>query len=767
MAKERIIDGPVIEDSTKGGDIADRHEQKMTAQQPTPASPNIVQGEPDWLNMAMQSYENSTDWMDSSVRGQWERNIRSFNSQHPAGSKYYSDAYKNRSKIFRPKTRAFLRQGEAAAAMSFFSNDDVISVTPIDDESPIMQASASYVRELLQYRLTSQNNKRNIPWYKLVIGAFQDASTIGVVCSKQWWEFVEVEETFGAFDENNMKVLDETGQHIIEKQLKVVSDRPRIDLYPAEQVRIDRGASWVDPIHTSPFVILLNPVYAGDLMLKSGRQTRDNTQWRDFSMSDLEKSTTRTAWDSTRMQREDKRQDPKESDIKIPEYKTVWAYENFMRWRGEYFVFWTAGTAVQLSEAVPVRDIYQHCDYGELPIVMGQALIETHKIYPAGKPQLVQELQREKNEVANGRLDNVKLALNKRYLVRRGRQVDLRQLTRSAPGSATLVTDKDDVVPFETRDVTQSSFQEQAVLDTEIDDIIGNFSPASIQNNRRLNETVGGMEMLEGSAQTVGEMDLRTFTETWAEPVLMQITRLEQVYESDLTVMTIAGAKAQTAIRFGVNEITDEILLTDMAVRVNVGLGATDPMKRIKKLAIAAETLSKMLGPGIATRINADEIIKEVMGTLGYRDGRRFFKPGPDPIVEMMQKQIAELQQQLERQTISADAKIKVAQITAFGEILEEFVKAHTAMQQGQQQAQIAGAEKDKDRQHDMRKTTMGHAAKAEGQKQSEIAMYRTELMKARDDGASATPEEEQGGTGPAEAGPGAGGQPPPMAPAA
>lgn len=770
MAKDKVPFGSALEDSSKAGDAADRMEsQKANAAPPAasapaggvPAdpsapqqevtSPRIKEPEPDWLAMSRSCLEDSTTWLDSSLRAQWEKNMRAFQSQHPPGSKYLSDAYKARSKLFRPKTRSSIRQGEAAAATAFFRNEDVINVAPIDQENPKSLASASIVKELLQYRLTTQNPRRGIPWYKTLIGAYQDAQVNGVVASKQWWEFSETQDFYGAF-EGDRPVMDEaTGQQKGEFRKRTLIDRPRIDLIPPEQLRIDRGADWLDPITTSPFVQVLNPLYAGTVAARANKTGRDGTTWMDFSISDLAKSQGHSAWDSTRLQRNKERTDPKDSEISIPEYRICWVIENFMEWRGEKFVFWTAWHDLLLSKPVPVNEIYRHCEDGELPIVMGQALVETHKIYPSGKPQLTNELQKEANEVVNLRLDNVKLALNKRYLVRRGRQVDLRQLTRSSPGSGILVTDKDDVIPMETRDVTQSSFAEQDRINSDFDDVSGNFSPGSVNTNRKLNETVGGMELLQGSANMIGEFDLRTFAETWTEPCLRQVARLEQIYESDLAVLAIAGQKAKLIERYGVNEINDEMLMADMSIRVNVGLGATDPMKVLEKLKTGAEITGMILGKSVQGRVNGDEFIKEIWGALGYRDGKRFFKAGPDPMILQLQEQLAELQKEVDRQTISARSRETVAKITAFGEILEELVKQEGASRQAQQQTQIEDKRAEADRgfqqkqmgedrafqekqtmatqAHDMRKTTMGHAVAAEAQKNDAISRLKEALL--------------------------------------
>ena len=57
-----------------------------------------AQEETDWLAIARDAYSTGNDYFNSSIRTQIQKNIAAFNSKHPSGSKYNSDAYKYRSK---------------------------------------------------------------------------------------------------------------------------------------------------------------------------------------------------------------------------------------------------------------------------------------------------------------------------------------------------------------------------------------------------------------------------------------------------------------------------------------------------------------------------------------------------------------------------------------------------------------------------------------------------------------------------------------------
>ncbi len=138
----------------------------------------------DWLTLASDAFKTSTGFIDSNYRKRWEDNISYFSNRHPKDSKYHGETYKYRSKIFRPKIRSVIRKNEAAAAAAFFSNVDVVTCEPANDNDPLQKASAEVYQQLLNYRL-----QKTIPWFITLIGAFQETQVIGVVCSYQYWKY--------------------------------------------------------------------------------------------------------------------------------------------------------------------------------------------------------------------------------------------------------------------------------------------------------------------------------------------------------------------------------------------------------------------------------------------------------------------------------------------------------------------------------------------------------------------------------------------------
>jgi hypothetical protein len=610
----------------------------------------------DWLQLAKDAYSSSTSYVDSNYRKKWEDSINMFQSRHPSDSKYNADAYKHRSKLFRPKSRSMVRKHEAAAAAAFFSNVDVISTDAIDQGNKEQVASAAFWKEILNYRLT-----KTIPWFQTIVGGVQDAMTIGVVCSYQYWKFSEEESTeYQTVVNEYGPVIGEDGQPQLEKMPgKVLEDEPCIELIPIENIRIDPGSNWINPIKSSPYVIRMIPMYVTDIksMMDKVDSKTSQPKWKKLTDGQI-RSAMKSTFDSTRQVREGNRQDSKDqNNAPLTEFEIVWVHENFIRIDGKETVYYTLGTEFMLTDPKPLKEVYFH---GERPIVLGCAVIETHKIMPESPVAMGENLQREANEIVNQRIDNVKLVLNKRYIAKRGAQVDLKSLVRNVPGSITLANDVNaDVREIEFNDVTSSSYAEQDRINVDYDELTGNFSQGSVMTNRKMGETVGGMAMISGSANQLTEYTIRTITETWIERVLSQLVKLEQAYETDETIMALAADRAKLVQKFGIDQVTDSLLSHELTLTVNVGMGATDPNMKLGKFLGAVKAYGDVAALQVPD-MDMAEIGTEIFGLAGYRDGRRFLTQQEEG--QQMQAKMQQVMQQAQEMVQQAMGEVQQRQ---------------------------------------------------------------------------------------------------------
>lgn len=628
----------------------------------------------EFLRYARDAYTTSNDWFDSSQRAMVEKALANFRGVHPPGSKYHTDLYSKRSKIFRPKTRSAVRRLEAALAVAFFSTEDVVHCSPLNEADEEQVLGAEAMNLLLNMRLRRPNEMR---WYETLVGGGQSAATVGCVISKQYWLYHEERATFeDQFEERYFD--EESGQEATRtvyeqnEETRILRDHPVIQLIAIENFRVDPACDWTDPVNTSPYTIEMQPTYVHEIE-KRIEQGRYWPLRRDFLAAAIKED-----WDSIRRMREGNRIDKYDATVHINEYRTVWVHHNIVRIRGQDYVYDTLGAELLLEPPRPIEEVYAHCTTGDRPYRMGFAILEAHKSYPIGIPALIEDLQEEANDIANLRLDNVKHVVNKRWFARRGRGVDLRALMRNVPGSVTLMNDPtSDVREVETRDVTSSSYEEQNRLDLDIDDIVGNFSQTSVQSNRQLSETVGGMEMVQSDASIMQEYMVRTIAETWVEPVMQQLVRMEATYETNEELLRVI-AESQRADMNSVLRAIEKPL----NVSVNVGFGATNPQKRIQKLALGLSTIAAF-APELLLQADRGEVVKEVFGALGYNDGSRFFpqlKSGQqDPQVVALQQQIMQLQALVQGKQQEIDGRKEIAQIQGQYRLASDKIRADVA----------------------------------------------------------------------------------------
>ena len=639
-------DPPSIEDPTRKSNPAIHDESHDPSADL--ADPDVQAGddqvndeELDWLTLARECFNFSTTYIDTNHRKRWEDGIRAFNSQHPQDSKYLSAAYSKRSNLFRPKPRAIMRKNEAAAASAFFSNTDVVDVQAENQADPAQRASAEINKALLEYRLS-----KDIKWFHIVLGALQDAQKVGTCCARVYWEFEQ----------------DQKG--------RVLKDHPVVQLIPVENLRVDPAADWTDPIGTSPYIIHLMPMYVVDVKERMSRvdPKTGRPAWKQVPDSVLRQAV-QTMSDSTAIVREKNRSDPKDTENRpVQDYTIVWIQRHIHRRGGRDWEFYTLASESLLTDPQPLAISTWH---GGRDYVMGSCVLETHQSMASSVYELGKQLFDETNEITNQRMDNVKLVLNKRWIVKRNRNVDVVSLSRNVPGSNTMADDPEgDIREVNWPDITASSFQEQDRLAAETDELLGNFNPANIPMKGKLAETVGGGQMMIAPASMLTEYLLRTFVETFVNPVLALLVKLEQNYETDEVLLALVKDKAKLYERYGINQITDNLLNQELTVRVSVGMGATDPTTKMQKLIQAIQAYAMIVQAKIPG-FNTQEAGKEIFGFAGYQDGRRFMQVDNPQVAQMMQllqaafMQTQQLQKELNDRTQDNQTKVEVAKIAA------------------------------------------------------------------------------------------------------
>lgn len=596
------------------------------------------------LNLLATAMDVSREYHQRTIERPLARSYRAWKNQHAEGSKYLGTAWRGRSRLFVPKTRAAVRKNLATVAAALFSTADVVDMQAEYDDDPIQRATAAVIKADVDYRLTRTSDKSGLPWFVLAMGAALDVTLTGVCISKQFWEYEEVrkkrrQQVVEQDPFTGMPLIDPVSQQPIVRSttvedVRVTADRPMIELFPIENASLDPASQWHSPIQRGRWFSMLYPMGLDDAkaMMKSGEKFGRDSGWLEVDDATLLLGDKHTDRAGARRQREGGVDRLDDAD-RAGSLDMVWLQENFFRIEGVDWHFWSVGRHAIISEIRRVEDVYPEFG-GDRPYVMGRCTIETHQLFPMSPVESWQPLQLELNDVTNLRQDTLKRSIAPLAKAKRGKNVDLTQLQRRGqPDTVLLLDSMDDVDFVQTPGPTGAAYTETAQNNAMFDELAGVFSTTSVQTNRQLNETVGGMRMMSGAANSVSEFDLRVFVETWVEPVIRQVAHLVRFYESDEKLLKIATKNAQALKKFGVEPNFDHFEQVEMFIRVNAGIGAADPMQKMAKLKAAFEMLAPVMGAmqqaGIT--IDPEAVIDEVMGAAGYRDGRRFFKFGTPP----------------------------------------------------------------------------------------------------------------------------------------
>lgn len=677
------------------------------------------------MALARQSYTTAEDYFNASHRTRLIDAMARFNSEHPKGSKYWSHAFEKRSRLFRPKTRAMTRKREAATCISLFGSADIVNVQASSASADAVQ-DARIQEALLNYRLQQDDR-----WYRFVVGAVQDADRQGFVIGKTTWDYEEATRYYDELhpDLGPLKRADTVA----------TVDRPGWSLIPIERLRFSPAADWMDVVNSSPFLIEVIPMFVCDVR-RYESNPRATLRYRHLTDGQLMSGGHSGEWDAIRMQRERNRVNRFERSSDPSDYAICWVHRNIVRIEGEDYVFDTVGTTVMLSNIIPLSEFDPR---GYRPYVIGSNMLESHNPFNVGATTLMSGIQDEINDISNLSIDANKMATSGRMFIKRNTAIDLHALARFSPGAVVEMDNPQQDVKWDRSPPTPPGMQEEhQVLATELDDLIGNFNQGSVANNRNLNETVGGMEMIGTAADQMTEYDLHTLCTTFICKMLTQVLDLEKRWETDANLATIIGKRLSASARTFWSALN-----TETKVIVNVGFGSTNPKKRMERITTAMQATMGMF-PMTVYQSNQAEILKEVWAAAGFADASRFFpflgdngQPDPNPKVATLQQQLQTLMMKLypgemhnqgliQREQVRSQAAERVTQMKLQGQIALQAAEAQAAYNIKRMELQMAYIELQM--QHEKNDVARGQLMLNREKLSNDITVQRMELDLAR-----------------------------------
>ena len=163
-----------------------------------------------------------------------------------------------------------------------------------------------------------------------------------------------------------------------------------------------------------------------------------------------------------------------------------------------------------------------------LPIVDYRYIVVPGEFYGIGIPEVIRDLQADKNIIRSQRRENVDLILNKILKIKTGAtDVDIDTL-KYFPGAVWMVGSHDDIQEHDMRDVTQSAYKEEEVITWDMDNATAQWMYSRGAQPQR-EETATGIVRLQQASLSRFDVNIK-MTEfgamrAIAKKIILQIRR--------------------------------------------------------------------------------------------------------------------------------------------------------------------------------------------------------------------------------------------------
>ena len=265
-----------------------------------------------------------------------------------------------------------------------------------------------------------------------------------------------------------------------------------------------------------------------------------------------------------------------------------------------------------------------------------------NEIYGVGMMEMVQSLQHELNDTRNQRIDNIKLALNRMYIIDRGADVDLDSLLNE-PGGVIMANYTDGVQPLVTPPVTMDAFQNARDIAEDMQRTHGIHDPALGKPTSR--ETATGVLSLQEAANMRFQIMARVFAQQLVQNTEMmdelneqylpegktfRLTNAEPQLNADNTPQLDDSGKPIIKTHETIEKIEDIIAQFDY-VPVGASMEGLSKYARLEQLSRWRDRF------GDNIEFDKTKYDTKIMELLNFKDAKQYFKS----IQRIQQEQMA------------------------------------------------------------------------------------------------------------------------------
>jgi len=407
-----------------------------------------------------------------------------------------TDKTTNRSNLFIPYTYHIIETVVPKLILSVFTSRPYVKTMPLGLPSELREKRAEKMNKLLDYQF-----QQKIHLMPICTDVFKTAAIYGTAVTKQSWDFREREVIKRRNRVVNGAPIEGLYDDVLVKS--VTNDDPKVTLIPLLDFFFDPACTSIEDsrydIHR----------YWEDLNELQEKKDQAPDLYKNIDKLDEKDEVGATSEDML-------------ASIGISAGKNK-------RKGIEIWEYWTDGWVVKVANKDMViysaRNPYFHM---KKPFARWVDNPVPGEFYGIGEVEAIKVLQEELNTTRNQRIDNVSFVLNKMWKILRGANVDTTQLV-SRPAGFIEVDELNDIEEVTFEDVTQSAYQEEAVIKADMDRTTGvNDTERGTQTSRR--ETATTMSILANAGNE--RFKLKTLLTEYGgfHEMVNQIVGLNQQY---------------------------------------------------------------------------------------------------------------------------------------------------------------------------------------------------------------------------------------------
>lgn len=293
---------------------------------------------------------------------------------------------------------------------------------------------------------------------------------------------------------------------------------------------------------------------------------------------------------------------------------------------------------LHLSDPKPVDEIfYNGRQVNKLPVVLGTAKLKLWENAGRGLPETVAPVEDEWIDHRNNLNDAAKLAIQGRWRVNKNSDIDIDSLLNSPVfygnmGEAELLNQEYNISgALRAADAITADFNELVPVDMGSRQVIP----------KGTDKTLGALQLAMGASNDKLSVSLLVRNITFLRPLLFIIAQMEIAWETDETVLRLAGGKVRSEQNgqqqpFQVPQVGDEVdfrkLDVPFQIQINAGLGS---IPRQEKIGVITQLFQ--MGKAAGIPVDAMKMFKQVCVLAGF-DAEQFIgqpEPAPGPEIKV------------------------------------------------------------------------------------------------------------------------------------